>query len=158
MIVVCDTPSICYLVLIGEIKALPHLFGEILIPRGVEAELLAPGAPAAVRAWMEEPPSWLKTLQTTSHPAPKLSGLHAGEREVLMLALQGGADLVILDDKAARRAALSLNFRVIGLLGVLERAAKAGHLDLSEAVSRLRATNFRVSPALLTDWLNRLQN
>jgi predicted nucleic acid-binding protein len=49
MIAVANASPICYLVLIGEIELLPKLFREVLVPRLVIEELIAGGAPAAVR-------------------------------------------------------------------------------------------------------------
>jgi predicted nucleic acid-binding protein len=157
VIVVSDTSAICYLVLIEEVEVLARLFGEILIPASVRSELAALGAPEEVRAWIQAPPPWLRVR--TVEPGlvqgdPDLD-LHAGEREVLALASELAADLVILDDKAARQQASDLGLRVTGLLGILDRAARDQHLDLLQSVRRLRATSFRAAPALLHRLLQR---
>lgn len=86
---------------------------------------------------------------------PPLDILDRGEREAIQLARQHGADLVILDDKAARLAARELGLRITGTLGVLEAAARRDLVDLRAAVGRLRQTNFRASPALLATVLRR---
>jgi predicted nucleic acid-binding protein len=44
---------------------------------------------------------------------------------------------------------------VIGTLGVLERAAERGLLDLPPALARLQATNFFVDDALIQEALAR---
>jgi predicted nucleic acid-binding protein len=54
------------------------------------------------------------------------SRLHAGEVEVMLLALERGADLVIMDDNAAKKTAKFLGLRVTGTLGVLLRAKREG--------------------------------
>ena len=43
MIIVADTSPLNYLVLIGEIELLPSLFGQVIIPHAVLAELANPG-------------------------------------------------------------------------------------------------------------------
>lgn len=149
MNVVSDTSSICYLILVGEIDLLPRLFGRIVIPPGVRDELAAPGAPEEVRAWTEEPPGWLEVHSVQSIPSSIALGLHAGEREVLALAIESGADLVVLDDLAARKRAAALGLKFTGLLGILDRAARLQMIDLREVIRRLRATSFRIAPALL---------
>lgn len=149
MIVVSDTSSICYLILIGEIDLLPRLFGHIIIPPRVREELSAPGAPETVRAWIERPPAWLKVQPVKVAPSPPALGLHAGESEVLALASETNADLVILDDQVARRRAADLELKFTGLLGVLDRAARMQLIDLRQAVRRLQNTSFRVAPKLL---------
>ena len=40
-------------------------------------------------------------------------------------------------------------------LGVLERAAIIGRLDLSQAVTRLQASNFRIHPDIIQELLER---
>lgn len=52
MIVIADTAPINYLVLIGEQKLLPTLFGQVIIPETVLRELLATATPQAVRQWV----------------------------------------------------------------------------------------------------------
>jgi predicted nucleic acid-binding protein len=54
MIVVADTSPLNYLILIEEADVLRKLYGRILIPPAVQVELLQPGAPAAVMAWMQK--------------------------------------------------------------------------------------------------------
>jgi len=149
VIVVSDTSSICYLILVGEVELLPRLFGKIVIPPSVRDELEAPGAPEEVRAWIEMPPEWLDVQSVKSIPSSIALGLHVGERDVLALANESGADLVILDDRAARQRAADLGLNFTGLLGVLDRAARKQQIDLRQAIRRLRNTNFRIAPALL---------
>ena len=75
--------------------------------------------------------------------------LDRGEREAILLAEQLAADLVVLDDKTARRIALVCGLRIIGLLGILKDAASAGLIDLAATFERLRAVGFWVAPTLL---------
>jgi len=49
-------------------------------------------------------------------------GLDAGETEALALALQIRADAVLLDEAAARNAAVQLHLAFIGIAGILLRA------------------------------------
>ncbi|MBI1790796.1 MAG: DUF3368 domain-containing protein [Acidobacteria bacterium] len=79
----------------------------------------------------------------------RLSGLDAGEREAIALALDLPADLVLLDETKGRAAAAELGLIVSGTLGVIERAVPRGLLDLAAALGRLRETSFRASPKLL---------
>ena len=68
---------------------------------------------------------------------------------MLALANELGADLVILDDGAARKKAADLGLHFTGLLGILDRAARKQLIDLKRAIRRLRDTSFRIAPALL---------
>jgi predicted nucleic acid-binding protein len=148
--VVSDTSPICYLILIDEFDLLASLFGSVLIPPAVESELLHPWAPAKVRQRISQRPAWLQV--TRFPPNPKrllLSGLHLGERDAILLADSIAADLVILDERKARRAALRQGHRIVGLIGLLVRGAECGLLDLDQAIERLAATNFRLDPSLI---------
>lgn len=155
MIAVADASPICYLVLIGEVEVLPKLFRKVLVPRAVTDELLAKGAPAAVRSWASTPPTWVQVRETPAGPTPGLGRLQPGERAAILLAESMNADLVLLDEKAARLVAAERGLRVTGVLGVLAEAATLGLVDLPAAVDRLTQTSFRCSPALLKSVLDR---
>jgi predicted nucleic acid-binding protein len=51
VIVLSDTSPIHYLVLTGQIEILPSLFGDVVIPSAVVAELNQSGTPPIVRDW-----------------------------------------------------------------------------------------------------------
>ena len=81
--------------------------------------------------------------------------LQAGEQAAILLAESTKADVILLDEKAARRVACVRGLRVTGLLGVLGEAATRGLVELAPAIDRLRTTSFRASPALLKATLDR---
>jgi predicted nucleic acid-binding protein len=62
----------------------------------------------------------------------------------------------LIDERQGRRQARQLHLAVTGTLGILERAARMGKIDLALALERLEATNFRLSPALRDAALRRL--
>ncbi|MEM6437108.1 MAG: DUF3368 domain-containing protein [Cyanobacteria bacterium P01_D01_bin.115] len=64
------------------------------------------------------------------------------------------ADLIILDDKAARQFASNKGLKVIGLLGILKESANAKLLDLEVTFEQLRSAGFWVSPQLLKQLLD----
>jgi len=84
MIIVADTSPLNYFVLIREIELLPGLFGQVIIPHAVWAELHAPGAPVVVREWADSAPSWLE-VRTASFIDPAIK-LGLGEAEAICLA------------------------------------------------------------------------
>ena len=149
MTAVADASPLCYLVLIGEIGLLPKLFRQVAVPHAVIAELLHEGAPEEVRNWASNLPEWISTRRTADVVSGGMQKLQAGERAAIILAEAIKADLILLDEKAARRIAAERGLRVTGLLGVLGEAATRGLVDLASAIDRLRKTTFRCSPALL---------
>ena len=84
-----------------------------------------------------------------------LERLQAGERAAILLAESTMADIILLDEKAARRVAATRGLRVTGILGALGEAATRGLVELAPAIGRLRTTSFRASPALLKATLDR---
>ncbi|NJL83987.1 MAG: DUF3368 domain-containing protein [Chloroflexaceae bacterium] len=149
MIVVSDTSPICYLLLINQIDILKALYNVVIIPQVVANELSAFESPSAVRNWIAHPPSWLQIHLTETLQSNELRILDPGEREAILLAEQLNADVVILDDKAARRIAVERKLRIIGLLGILKDAARSGLLDLETTFKQLQEAGFWVAPDLL---------
>ena len=83
--------------------------------------------------------------------------LYLDEREAITLAAQLKADLIVLDDKAARRVSVEHGLHTTGLLGILDEAATRGLIDLLTAIERLQRTTFRTSPRFLKALLDRHQ-
>lgn len=158
MIAVADASPLCYLVLIGEIDLLAKSFGRVLVPRAVITELLHEHAPEAVRAWASDPPAWICAEENPLLAITGLEKLQAGEQAAILLAESMQADIILLDEKAARRVAADRGLRVTGLLGVLGEAATRGLVELAPAIDRLRTTSFRSSPTLLKATLDRFGN
>ncbi|NET45494.1 DUF3368 domain-containing protein [Okeania sp. SIO2B3] len=149
MIVVSDTSPICYLLLIGEIKLLPQLYGQVLIPRIVQQELSDERSPIAVKNWIEKPPQWL-IIQDVTVPVDKdLESLDAGEKAAIILALQERANLILIDETLGRKVARNKGLRVTGLLGVLDRAAQQNLVDFPKTIAALKGTTFRASSRLI---------
>lgn len=158
MSAVADTSPLCYLALIGEIDLLPKLFGNLLVPPAVIAELLHEDAPVVVRDWAANLPSWISVQEIPIHSDVGMEKLQAGERAAILLAESIHADTILLDEKSARRIAANRGLIITGTLGVLSEATARGLVDLATAIDRLMKTNFRYSPALLKATLDRFGN
>lgn len=153
MIVVADTSPICYLLLIGEIELLHHIYGQVLIPQAVREELADKRSPEIVQSWIMQPPQWL-AIQTVDMPDDNnLDNLDIGERAAIVLAEQQKADLIIIDDLLGRQVAKSRQLIVTGLLGVLDEAARQNLVDFPDTIARLQQTTFRASPKLIQSLL-----
>lgn len=157
MIVVSDTSPICYLVLIDAVELLPQVYGPVIIPADVKAELMSAATPQKVRNWLREPPAWL-TVQENVADDESLGRLDSGERAAILLAEAIQADAVLIDEKAGRAAAAERGLRVIGLLGVLIDGANLGLIDFKLAAERLQETSFWVSPKLLQSLIQRFES
>ena len=153
MIIISDTSPINYLVLIEKIELLPKLFGKVIIPQAVLDELQQTGTPEAVKDWIKSRPNWLEVQ--SANIIDQTITLGAGEREAISLAKELNANLVLIDDRKARKMAIERGLNVAGTINILESASKREFVDLSNAFQKLQKTNFRIAPALLLEFLNR---
>jgi predicted nucleic acid-binding protein len=153
MIVVSDTSPLNYVVLLDIAHILPSLFGEVVIPTAVLAELSRPETPTKVRDWANNRPDWLRV----EAPSAILSGLDLdpGETEAISIAVARKADALLIDDRKGRRVAGLQGITTISTLTVLEAAAKDNLISLPEVVEQLASTNFRVKRSLLDEALAR---
>jgi predicted nucleic acid-binding protein len=135
------------------LKLFLNCFERVLIPLSVRDELMHSSAPQKVKDWMENPPSWLK-IEPVTHRHP-VARLHKGETAALQLALQTRTSAVLMDDLDGRAAARRLGLMPVGTVGGLERMAELGIIELPAAITKLRQTNFFISPELLNGALER---
>jgi predicted nucleic acid-binding protein len=150
MRVVADTGPLHYLILIDQIELLPRMLGSVSIPAVVRDELDQAMTPERVRRWIANPPPWLAIVPAPMPGTdPTLAALDEGERAAILLAGESHAGLLLMDERAGVAAARARGLLVTGTLGLLDRAARRGLVDLETAVMALRATNFHVRPALL---------
>jgi predicted nucleic acid-binding protein len=77
--------------------------------------------------------------------------LDFGEQQTLALAQEMHADLILLDDKVARREARRELMRVKGTLGVVADAASANLLDFVETVEQLQRTSMHLDQEVLEE-------
>jgi predicted nucleic acid-binding protein len=144
MIIVSDTTPLHYLILIEREEILPALFGEIIIPEAVLAEMRHENTPAAVRRWIDSPPVWVQ-IKTASQKFPAtIGGLGKGETEAIALAIEEKADAVLMDDRKAIREARRNNLTVLTTLAILELAAIKNLIDLPQVLDELAQTSFRL--------------
>ncbi|HKF48352.1 MAG TPA: hypothetical protein VKB38_13405 [Terracidiphilus sp.] len=148
MIVVADTSSLNYLILIGHVNLLPHFYGTVNVPPAVWSELNDTRAPQAVREWIIRAPAWLVRVDLEFNPQDLPDDLERGEQEAIALAELLRADRLLVDETNARKAAMHRNVPIIGTLGILSNAAAAGLIDLSDAFAKLRRTSFFASSEL----------
>jgi hypothetical protein len=119
MSAVANTSPVILLAKIGKLDLVSVLYGEVVIPPAVAAEVRA--KPDAVSQELEH------FLQSVEARSPKnktlvraLSvNLGAGEAEVIALATEMPGVLVIMDDAEGRRVADGLDLQVTGTVGVL---------------------------------------
>jgi predicted nucleic acid-binding protein len=144
--VIVNASPLQYLHQVGQLDLFPRLFGRIIVPDAVVAELAA-GRQLGVSLPAPEVVEWIDLRSPASPVGGLLSwDLGAGESAVLSLALEHPGSWVVLDDKLARQAALHLNLPLLGTAGILLRAKRAGHLHAVRPVlTQLAALGFRLT-------------
>jgi len=123
---VVDSTPIIALALVGRLDLLQQLYGQIVIPPAVQREVLAGGPGAAGRTELDQA-TWIRVAPLQdARRAEMLSDLDLGEAEVIALAQELDADVVIIDERLARRHTKRLGLALTGTLGVLLRAKRTG--------------------------------
>ena len=128
MIVVSDTSPLRCLAHLGLLDLLRVLYGQVLVPPAVANELLfaKPQFPAIDVTTL--PFVQVQGPHSQQSVQPHLSLLDAGEAEALALAVEVGANLVLIDERHGDAVAKQLGLVTIGTLGVLLRGKTAGHV------------------------------
>jgi uncharacterized protein len=149
--VISNTGPILALVRIGRLDLLRELFGNIVLPLAVRAEITDETSAAAVAA-----ADWISVQPVHDALAVQLlrEELDPGESEAVVLARELSADLILIDERAATRRARMLGLTVIGTLGVLLAAKQAGHVNaIKPLMEQLRHLDFHMSADLYNEVL-----
>lgn len=148
MIVVSDSSSLIAIAAVGHLDLLLRMYGEVIVPPAVWSEVTQPNRPGAgdlLRAgWIRvTPPSQPIAIGFPSPVGP-------GEAEAIALALELAADVLLVDERRARKAALGLGLPVTGVLGLLLEAKKNGAIAAIKPIldQMERTVAFRIKRSL----------
>lgn len=147
-VVVNSTPLIV-LCGIGKLEILRELYRELLIPVAVYQEVTAVKDSACMQIMAQR--NWIHVEKIQNETEKKMyrAKLHAGEVEVMILAQEQKADLVIIDDNAAKKTAKYLGLTVTGSLGVLLKAKQVGLIErVRPLLSEMKKNGFYVDSKL----------
>ena len=139
--VVCNASPLIALAQLDRLQLLEHLFVTVLIPPAVAHEV----APTVIL------PAWIEAQELTQPVGPRIlsASLGPGESEAIALALEAEAQLVILDERPARRLAQALHLPIIGTLGILVAAKRRQLLvSIRPHLDTLLQYDFRIAPNL----------
>jgi predicted nucleic acid-binding protein len=160
MVVIADTSPLNYLVLIDAIDVLRPLYGRVIIPAEVLAELQHPQTPQQVLDWSAHLPDWMEVVPaSTVAISSELAELDAGECAAITLAAEyGRRALLLIDDARARQEASRRGLLTVGTIGILRDAATENLIDLRTAFDRLRRTSFRGPAEVMQQLLTHDEN
>ena len=151
MSIVSNASPLINLARIGQLELLHDVYGEILVPEGVWREVVVEGEgqPGAAKVKAAD---WIirRSVSQESLRNALRQELDAGEAEAIVLALEAGAELLIMDERLGRETARHLGVRCMGLIGVLVESKHRGLLPaVKPTLDALRdVAGIRVSDAL----------
>ena len=147
-VIVNNTPLVALWVL-GRLDLLRELYDEVLTPQAVYGEFVA--TERAVRQAALENAPWIRPVSlANSRRAQVYIGLDRGEAEVLALAEERAARLVIIDELKGRRYAQRLEMPLTGTLGLLLLAKERGLVaDLAPLLVELQEAGLYLGAALI---------
>jgi predicted nucleic acid-binding protein len=158
MIVISDTTPILSLIKIDRLKILEELYKKIIIPKAVYDELI-------INIDYQDEIDIIKrcTFIQIENVEENLSvvllqrelKLDRGESEAIVLAKNINADLIIIDERKARRIAKDVGLKVTGTLGILVEAKQQGLIkELKSLLDELMDNNIKISRKLYMEILN----
>ena len=147
---VVNASPLILLTKVSHISLLQELCDELVIPGGVAKEILIGPANDLTKIWLNEKGSPL--IRDLEQVDPVVAGwdLGLGESQVISWAYKNPDFEAILDDRAARKCALSLKIPVRGTVGVILLAKKDGRLaKATPLLNQLIQVGFRIDPELI---------
>ena len=147
MRVAVNSSPLIFLAKLKLLNILNELFDEVYITDAVYHETVVEGA-GHEEAIDIENAGFLKRASGRNQRVVKflLEMIDHGEAETIAFALENEVDLIVLDDKDARKVARGFGVRVTGTLGLLLLAKRRGFISqIAPYVEELRRNGFRIS-------------
>ncbi len=150
--IVANSGQLIMLSKLGYFSILKEFFREISIPHAVWVEVVErgegrPGAEEVAKA------DWIKVHQVqNSFSVDVLSHeIERGEAEVIVLAKELSANLVIMDERIPREIAESLGLKVVGTLALVHEAIskKLIKKPFDDVVKEMREKGFWISDDII---------
>lgn len=153
--IVSDTSLLLYLGRIGKLDVVPLLYREVCVPEKVVQEL---DAGRLLRGDTIDPRvlDWITVVPVSQEDIDALPSnqLGIGEQSVIAYAKIHAGYVVGLDDRLARFFAEQLGINVVGMIGVLLKAKRAGLISsLCPVLESARNQGFRISKELYQEAL-----
>jgi predicted nucleic acid-binding protein len=130
LVVVCDASALINLALINQLYLLETIFGSVCIPPGVYDEVVRRGA-GKVGAESIQASAFIQVVQLCEpdHAALYTGPISHTDAEVLLLAQEQHADLVITSDRRMRRRARQEGLTAITTFALLIEAKRDGFVQ-----------------------------
>jgi len=149
MKVVSNSTCIIALLRVGRLAILKDLFERILIPEEVYREIYVDGKEGFIEF---EGADFFEVKKIKNKRFFNLLRelIDDGEAASIILALEENANLIILDDKDARKIAEKLGLKVIGTAGILLLAKRKGVVkEIKPILEEMRVSGFYLSDSIV---------
>ena len=160
MIVVSDSTPLITLMKATALDILKGLFGTVLIPESVYAEVTS-NEVFREEAELIKDCDYIHVVRVSDQERvaflQRATGLDRGESEAIIYADETKADLLLMDEMAGRRVAQNMRLPMTGSVSVLIRAFRAGLMTSSEvedAFVKIRKAKRHISEKLIQDALD----
>lgn len=149
-VIVNSTPliALCH---VNKLAVLKRLYGEITIPKAVYDEISVK-EDSICKKTVDDSLGWIHVQEIQNYMAKAMfkSQLYEGEVEVMILAMEQQADVVIIDDLNAKKYAKYLELPVTGTLGVLMKAKQKGYIsELKSVLDGMVQNGIYIKPSLI---------
>jgi predicted nucleic acid-binding protein len=123
VIVVSDSSPLIAMGSVGRISLLTTLYGEVLVPQGVWNEVVMDGRPGAREIASA---TWIRAVPVVNRPrvAELLKRVGPGEAEAISLAEESHADVLLIDERRARKIAVELGLPITGVLAFCSKQSR----------------------------------
>jgi len=148
--VISNSSAVIHLAKINKLDILREYFQTITIPERVYKECIVEGKGRPEIETIKKS-DWINVKHVKDKNLVKLlsTTLDDGEAEAIALAIETGADLILLDDSDAREKARLYRLNITGIIGVLLRAKIDSKIDsLKATLTELRSSGFRIDEDL----------
>ncbi len=150
--VVSDSTVLIGLAKIDSLFLLKEMFQEISVPEAVFREVTEDGQQKTGAEAVRDA-SWIlrRRVKDRTQVHFLMTVLDEGEAEVLVLAKEIEADLILLDEAKARKSAARAGFSVMGVVGILIAAKRLGLIaSIGSCIEKLQQEKFRLSERVVT--------
>jgi predicted nucleic acid-binding protein len=150
MLVVSNSSPLIALARLSYLDLLHSLYNEILIPQAVYQEVVQTGKGREGAAAVEAAP-WITVQTVQDSVAVELlrDQLDRGESEAIVLAMEGKAQLLLIDEARGRRIAQSRGLTHVGTVGVIVLAKRKNLIPFGTTVlDQLIEIGFRMDASL----------
>lgn len=132
------------------IELLPELFSEVCMPERVSMEIIS-GNDIATEKLYDYEKTWLKQYLVNLSEEVLVWNPGDGETDVLSLAYANKeTHTALVDDRAARKCAETLNIKTLGTGGILVLAKKRGLINsVGESVKKLQNVGLYISDEII---------